>query len=483
MELTWIGFILLPMGILFLVFKPKFLFYFTIISIPFASTSLLNSASGSPLFSVQYFGTLFILRFLPKYLISKILSRRVGNLWYKSENLSLLLVWLFTGTVLLTMIMPYLIQGKLTTIRGEGFNAELISIDLTLQSLSQVLPALFGAMLITTFVMHINTPTLLFKSLRIYTAAVVFVAFWGLMQFFLENVLHISYPYWIFNTAVSETTLGYLSKLDIDFVRITSVAFEPSMFAKQNLIFIPLLFFAMFTPNLLFGRTFNLFFLILLIFSVLLSASTTGFIGIPLSIMILSFFSKKFKLLGNYKQLILISLLLLLSFVFILSLSGIALEILDKLLINKNETDSSIARIFSISNGFDIFTAYPILGVGWGFVTSHDLIINLLANSGIIGLITFMLMSLQPLKCGFSLLKNYSLSNKLIKKHPLVLLTIGLIGAELLTLMLGLISGYEFYLAYPYITLGFLISSNLHLAAFIKKNRNIIYPAYAASTS
>jgi O-antigen ligase len=32
----------------------------------------------------------------------------------------------------------------------------------------------------------------------------------------------------------------------------------------------------------------------------------------------------------------------------------------------------------------------PILGLGWGSVVSHDLVMNLLSNAGIIGLISFL---------------------------------------------------------------------------------------------
>lgn len=468
MELTWIGLMLMPLGVLFFFFRPDFLFYITIISVPFASTSLLNSASGSPLFSVQYFGALFIVRFLPKYLFENLFTKQRCKTSYKSEYLSIFYLWLFTGVVLLTMIMPYLTQGRLTTVRGEGVNAGLINIELSMTTLSQVLPVLFGALLSTTFVMHIKSIKLLLKSLRIYVAAVIFVAMWGLMQFFLENILHISYPYWIFNTAVSESTLGYLSSVDIDYVRITSVAFEPSLFAKQNLIVIPILVFGLLRPKLLFRRSLNFFFLILLVVSIFLSASTTGFIGLPLLIVIIFYFLRKLGLLSSGKQLVILFAIIAFASAFMFSLSGIALEVVDKLLINKSESDSAAARIFSIYNALDYFTSYPILGVGWGFVTSHDIIVNLLANSGVIGLLTFLLMILQPLYRGFYLLKLYPLTFYKLVKQPPVLLVIGLMSAEMLMLILGLISGYEFYLAYPYITLGFLISSNSYLLGFMK---------------
>jgi hypothetical protein len=43
----------------------------------------------------------------------------------------------------------------------------------------------------------------------------------------------------------------------------------------------------------------------------------------------------------------------------------------------------------TISLAFGYFQRYPILGIGWGSATSHDLIVKLLSNVGIVGTILF----------------------------------------------------------------------------------------------
>jgi hypothetical protein len=59
-------------------------------------------------------------------------------------------------------------------------------------------------------------------------------------------------------------------------------------------------------------------------------------------------------------------------------------------LLNKFTSGSGLDRIFSIRVAFGYFQQFPILGIGWGSATSHDLIVKLLSNVGIIGTFTFL---------------------------------------------------------------------------------------------
>ena len=64
-------------------------------------------------------------------------------------------------------------------------------------------------------------------------------------------------------------------------------------------------------------------------------------------------------------------------------------------------------RLYTISNAWNHFLEFPWLGLGWGSVTSHDLVVNLLANSGLIGLFAFLLLVLHPALGLTSSLKKY----------------------------------------------------------------------------
>src|SRR6266436_5485780 len=107
MEITWLGFVLLPLGVMAFVVAPKWLYGIAVFSIPFTATSLLNSSSGYPLSPLLFFGTLFMVRQL-------LSSRRAGGaLKVSREDRSQLLLILFLGTVVLSMIMPVIINGRL----------------------------------------------------------------------------------------------------------------------------------------------------------------------------------------------------------------------------------------------------------------------------------------------------------------------------------------------------------------------------------
>jgi O-antigen ligase len=66
-----------------------------------------------------------------------------------------------------------------------------------------------------------------------------------------------------------------------------------------------------------------------------------------------------------------------------------ARDIIASLVLGKGESYSGIARAYTIALAAQYFLQYPILGLGWGSVTSHDLIFKLLSNTGIIGFWAF----------------------------------------------------------------------------------------------
>jgi hypothetical protein len=68
--------------------------------------------------------------------------------------------------------------------------------------------------------------------------------------------------------------------------------------------------------------------------------------------------------------------------------------VLNAALFTKGESYSSLERLKTILLAWGYFKQYPVFGVGWGSVTSHDLIFFLLANSGFMGLFAFSLVLL-----------------------------------------------------------------------------------------
>jgi O-antigen ligase len=64
-------------------------------------------------------------------------------------------------------------------------------------------------------------------------------------------------------------------------------------------------------------------------------------------------------------------------------------QIADSVLLSKASSGSAIERAMTISYAFGYFQKYPILGIGWGSATSHDVIVKLLSNVGIVGTVVF----------------------------------------------------------------------------------------------
>ena len=125
----------------------------------------------------------------------------------------------------------------------------------------------------------------------------------------------------------------------------------------------------------------------------------------------------------------------------------------------KAESSSGLERISTIIDGWNIFIKYPLLGVGWGSVSSYDLIIRLAASCGIIGLsifsyfIYYVLMKLNfksHFKGTHSFASSASLSLSVI-------------------LFCNVISGFSFYLGHLWFILG--------LSLAIVKHKHIqLYP-------
>ena len=157
----------------------------------------------------------------------------------------------------------------------------------------------------------------------------------------------------------------------------------------------------------------------------------------------------------------------------IISVIPEARELLLYSLFEKINSGSTVERLFSIKNAWNYFLQYPILGVGWAMVTSHDLIVNLLVSSGIIGFIVFCLLNIVIIKKSHKLL----ILSRGQNNHVVMILTtldLGLFIALIVMLIAGIVSGVEFYLGYFYIVYALLIATNILLKKQIY-NLNINY--------
>lgn len=470
MSIPWIGFLLIPVGLLSAVLAPRLLFALVLVATPFTATAVVNSQSGASLFAVQFLGSCWIARSGLDWLV----HRRYVSV--RLEHISIGLLWLFVLAVLLSMLTPYQVAGADWAIHGDGGIgkddiAEWVPIELTWSTVKYPLPILFGALLASTLAIKIRTLKNLHLAVKLSIASVCFFAVWGLLQYVFENILHVAYPFWIFNTASGESTQGYLQKSESGLTRICSAALEPSIFVKQILVILPILWFVILTKNKLFGRTLDVVILLTLLLSIFLSASTTAFVGVAIFLLVVLWFSNVAGLLNLRSLGTVFSLTAIVSVIAIAVIFFTSSELVNEILWNKAESGSFISRLFSVGNAWSYFLKYPILGAGWSFITSHDLFVYLLANAGLIGFATFLFMSLQPLIRAVNLLKSYKNQNKIYTRLPAYVCALA--SSQVLFIVLGIVTGYDFYLAYAFVTMGLLYASNALLGSELHKGVNL----------
>ena len=337
-----------------------------------------------------------------------------------------------------------------------------IPIYFSFDTILAVMPVMIGVMLVLSILRFVDNEVFFFKLSRYLILSIVFVAFWGIFQFICNIVPFINYPDFIFNNIKSETARGFAQVLESDdvsssFARLSSVTHEPSTFVKHLLIPIPILYLSKVTGVIIFSRKFDSFILYLLIGMIILSTSTTGLIGLILCFIITNLFLSFF-----YNQRIFLRLIFFLIFLttfFAIALVAIP-DYLQLILFDKLASGSGIERISSIINSWQYFLMYPIYGVGWNNVTVNDLIVNLLVNSGLIGLSSFMILLLFSIRWPINDL-NFT-KNNIIKNSDFIEIQNHLCGymISFITLViLGIFTGIEFYLGYFYIVLSMVYAS------------------------
>ena len=190
---------------------------------------------------------------------------------------------------------------------------------------------------------------------------------------------------------------------------------------------------------------------------IILSTSTTGLIGLILCFIITNLFLS-FSIIEIFLRLTFF--LIFLTTFFAIALVAIPVY-LQLILFDKLASGSGIERISSIINSWQYFLMYPIYGVGWNNVTVNDLIVNLLVNSGLIGLSSFMILLLFSIRWPINDL-NFLLKNNIIKNSDFIEIQNHLCGymISFITLViLGIFTGIEFYLGYFYIVLSMVYAS------------------------
>ncbi len=455
MELTWLGFVLIPLGLLTYLAFPNRLAHLAIFFIPFTASSVLNSSSDVPLSPFQLFGSMFILH------------RMLVTLWSGRLRISpkgdksIILFLLFAGIAAASMVMPYIIDGSLEVSSNQLNNLYAEPLKLTDSNMKLPLPVVMGTLFAISLASTLRRLEAIVSALRIYIVSAMVVSAWGIFQFLCNAVFQIEYPYYLFNNVKLDSVQGYLQGLQVgdDLIpRVSSVTHEASIFSKYLLTAIPVvsLCFLMKTP--LMGKGKDALALLLMCTALLVTTSAIGYLGLILGMMICALLSSTNHI-AKLSALSIVASLVLLSVGLVIVVFPGTTDVLISATVEKGGSGSFLERMLSIAVSWGYFLEYPILGIGWGITTSHDLIVNLLANTGLIGLASFSGLMIYIIRNGLKDLRSFpsATGNVQVSLFPLKK---GLIASLILLILTGMLSGLEFYLGYFYFVCAMLIAVN-----------------------
>jgi O-antigen ligase len=352
--------------------------------LPFSATAVANIGSADASSGVQasiFFGALWMVRELPKFRHSAGSQLR-ENLRAPAGQLKL-----FGLVVLISLIMPLWINGSVYIQDPEFAHPNSGPLQFTFRHITQTLYLFYGLLLTVLVAFRNSKVTEFIRSIRIFVISAIFASAWGFFQFFCYS-LGVSYPAYIFNTSTTESAHGYLQELeDIGLKRISSVATEPSLFAACMLLALVFALFALVREQPLISKMWDRLAVAIILGALLISTSTSAYLGLAaISVLYLPALWRLRVLRGKYVMLFLASAALL---GLVYTLSSSAQDLVGSMILGKSESYSGIGRLYSVLLAAEYFLQYPILGLGWGSVTSHDLVFKLLSNTGILGFLTF----------------------------------------------------------------------------------------------
>jgi O-antigen ligase len=405
--MTPLGYIILLAGLAGLLVSSKWLYRSFVFWTLFSASSAANFGEGENASALQIwmlFGALWLLRELIEGFteFSFSLDRRIARpaLWLIG----------FSLVASLSLIMPVYINGALQIASPQLGNLSETPLFLTSHNFTQLLYLIFGISIaicvsqknLKDEVRHDTERTILLSGL--------FVALWGLLQFGC-NLTGASYPDFIFNNSGSLSGKGFLETLN-GVGRISSVTAEPSIFAQSLVTLLPLTFPSWLGRGSVISRQFDKYCAVLFVVLLILCTSSTAYLGLFLLGLLSILMLRRLGSLSIGKAIaraIVIGGLLVVAAVFALSTMPIVRDVMTSVFLTKSSAGSTLERLMTVEVAFGYFRKFPILGIGWGSATSHDLFVKLLSNVGIIGTFAFVGAVGSVIRGGWRALRPFSL--------------------------------------------------------------------------
>lgn len=380
------GALIAVLGLWLFCFSPRLLYGAMIISIPFSATAVANLGSaveGKGIAAWLFLGTLWVIRDgasrLPVW-------RKQG--WLLTHRARWALLG-FLGAVVVSLSVPLVLNGTAWLPDPDALGTQTVAIQFSFYNVTQTGYLAFGVLLTILTAAENCRTSRLFYTLRLYVGSCVFVAAWGLLQFWC-NVTGYTYPDYIFNTSATAAAFGYKEAVALGagaFGRISSAALEPSVLAEELLIALVVLLVSIKIGRPLLSKTWDRVAIGVIVATLVASTSTTAYTGLLMGFVIAAVTMTRARRPAKF------------YFVIAGALSGLALlvatlvpfvgQLASAVLTDKLQTGSGMDRMHSISMAAKDFLHYPILGAGWHTVTCSDTVFLILANTGLVGIITF----------------------------------------------------------------------------------------------
>jgi hypothetical protein len=387
--MTLFGYIAIPIGAIVFFTSEKWLLRILVVSTLFSGTAIVNVDTGGEVTGIQpwiLFGILWLLR----QFVGMMASGEVP-LNGKLARPTLYLV-AFVSVAFFSLVMPLYIAGSLEIVSPILTDFSTTPLVFSMKNVTAMAYLIFGSLVSISLANTVLRRGSTDEFERIYLGAGAFIAGWGILQF-LCGVIDLPFPTALFNSNLSHGVTGPNSTLEaIDLGRVTSVAVEPSILAQCLLSIAPLSFPAILGIGTVFSCRRDRQIAVLIIAALILTFSSLAYIGILMLVVFVAILGSYFGVmrgirLFGYASVCVLALVTLIVGVYLTSDS--AKSVLDIVLFSKASGYSGLERLKTMSLAASYFSEYPWLGVGWGSVTSHDLLFKLLANVGLVGTLCF----------------------------------------------------------------------------------------------
>ena len=386
MSVTITGLFLIPLGVVAFLARPKWLYALAIFFAPFSATSLINSGSGDAGSGFQpgmYFGGLLLLRAA----IGVLFRMRVTI--PRPIRKPLWLVFVFVAVCGASLMMPFIINGRILVMTHGLLTSPVEPLYFKSANITYEIGVIYGLCFAAYVARESLDPEGFMRTVRIYLASGIFISLWGIMQGALF-IVHLPYPAAVFNNSASPYALGYEKELStIAVPRVSSVALEASVLATCIVGMLPIVIAAIMGRRRIFGKFIDWTMLVLMLVTLALTTSSTAYLSAGVLALVMAW------TLYRYGRLNVLWILGLATLAGLVVAAAVVIPqarvIVQEVLLNKSDSYSALERGTVVLRDAEYFQQYPILGLGWGSAPAHDLTFGLLANTGVIGLSSFVL--------------------------------------------------------------------------------------------